>query len=185
MRRILEPADAHGFFVRIDMENSPYTEVHARILDTLWQQGHRHVGTVIQSYLKRSDDDIRRLNALGARVRLVKGAYKEPKTVAYQKKSDVDAAFVDLMRLLLDEGHYPAIATHDPAMIDATKAYAKSKGYAPIASSSRCCTASGAICRRRWSRKAIACGSTCRSASSGTRTSCDGSASGRRMSRLC
>jgi proline dehydrogenase len=130
MRRILETADANGFFVRIDMENSPYTEATISILETLWQQGHRQIGTVIQSYLKRSEADIRRLNALGSRVRLVKGAYKEPKDVAYQKKSEVDAAFVDLMRLLLDEGTYPAIATHDPDMIDTTKAYARSKGYA-------------------------------------------------------
>jgi proline dehydrogenase len=129
MRRILEPADAGGFFVRIDMENSPYTDATLDILDTLWRQGHRTIGTVIQSYLKRSADDIRRLNALGARVRLVKGAYKEPKNVAYQLKSEVDDAFIDLMRLLLDHGTYPAIATHDPNMIDATKAYAKSKGY--------------------------------------------------------
>ncbi len=98
MRRILEPADANGFFVRIDMENSPYTDATLEILDTLWRQGHRNVGTVIQSYLKRSADDVRRLNALGARVRLVKGAYKEPKDVAYQKKSEVDAAFVELMQ---------------------------------------------------------------------------------------
>jgi proline dehydrogenase len=130
MRRILEPADANGFFVRIDMENSPYTDATIGILETLWQQGHRQIGTVIQSYLKRSEGDIRRLNALGARVRLVKGAYKEPKEVAYQKKSEVDAAFIELMRLLLDEGTYPAIATHDPEMIDATKAYARNKGYA-------------------------------------------------------
>jgi len=129
MRRILEPADRHGFFVRIDMENSPYTEATLGILDVLWQQGHRQIGTVIQSYLKRSEADIRHLNTLGARVRLVKGAYQEPKHVAYQKKSEVDAAFVELMRLLLDEGTYPAIATHDPVMIDATKAYAKQKGY--------------------------------------------------------
>jgi proline dehydrogenase len=130
MRRILEPADANGFFVRIDMENSPYTEATLGILETLWQQGHRNVGTVIQSCLKRSEGDVRRLNALGARVRLVKGAYKEPKSVAYQRKSEVDAAFVDLMRLLLDEGTYPAIATHAPDMIAEAKAYAKSKGYA-------------------------------------------------------
>jgi proline dehydrogenase len=129
MRRILEPADANGFFVRIDMENSPYTEATLDILDTLWRQGHQNVGTVIQSYLKRSPDDVRRLNVIGARVRLVKGAYKEPKNVAYQKKSEVDGAFVDLMQFLLDEGTYPAIATHDPHMIDATKAYATSKGY--------------------------------------------------------
>jgi proline dehydrogenase len=130
MRRILEPADAHNFFVRIDMENSPYTDATLDILDTLWRQGHRNVGTVIQSCLKRSPDDIRRLNVHGMRVRLVKGAYKEPKTVAYQKKSEVDAAFIELMQTLLDEGTYPAIATHDPVMIDAAKAYAKSKGYA-------------------------------------------------------
>jgi proline dehydrogenase len=130
MRRILESADAHGFFVRIDMENSPYTEATLVIFETLWQQGHRQIGTVIQSYLKRSEADIRRLNTLGSRVRLVKGAYKEPKDVAFQKKSEVDAAFVELMRLLLDEGTYPAIATHDPDMIEATKAYARGKGYA-------------------------------------------------------
>ncbi|MBY0493581.1 MAG: proline dehydrogenase family protein [Cyanobacteria bacterium] len=130
MRRILEPADASGFFVRIDMENSPYTEATLEILDTLWRQGHRNVGTVIQSYLKRSPEDIRQLNVHGVRVRLVKGAYKEPKNVAYQKKAEVDAAFVELMQTLLDEGTYPAIATHDPDMIEATKAYAKSKGIA-------------------------------------------------------
>jgi proline dehydrogenase len=129
MRRILEPADAHGFFVRIDMENSPYTEATLGILETLRQQGHREIGTVIQTCLKRSEGDIRRLNALGVRVRLVKGAYKEPGTVAYQKKSEVDAAMVDLMKLLMDEGTYPAIATHDPVIIEASKAYAKSKGY--------------------------------------------------------
>jgi proline dehydrogenase len=131
MRRILEPADASGFFVRIDMENSPYTDATLEILETLWQQGHRQIGTVIQSYLKRSESDIRRLNAMGSRVRLVKGAYKEPKEVAYQKKSEVDAAFIELMRLLLDHGTYPAVATHDPVMIDAAKAYARQKNYGP------------------------------------------------------
>ena len=130
MRRILEPADANGFFVRIDMENSPYTEATLSILETLRQQGHTSIGTVIQSCLKRSEADIRRLNAIGVRVRLVKGAYKEPRTVAYQQKTEVDAAFVDLMRLLLDEGTYAAIATHDPIMIESAKAYAKSQGYA-------------------------------------------------------
>jgi len=130
MRRILEPADANGFFVRIDMENSPYTDATLTILETLRQQGHTSVGTVIQTCLKRSEADIRRLNSQGIRVRLVKGAYREPADVAYQKKSEVDAAFADLMRLLMDEGTYPAIATHDPIMIETAKAYAKSKGYA-------------------------------------------------------
>jgi proline dehydrogenase len=128
MRRILEHADRHGFFVRIDMENSPYTDLTLQVLETLWQQGHHQIGTVIQSCLLRSPGDVERLTALGSRIRLVKGAYKEPKTVAYQRKGDVDAAFVSLMQVLLDRGHYPAIATHDPAMIAATTEYAARQG---------------------------------------------------------
>lgn len=131
MRRILEPAGRLGFFVRIDMENSPYVDRTLQVLETLWQQEHHNVGTVIQSCLMRSPGDIERLNSLGARVRLVKGAYKEPKTVAFQDKAQVDAAFVELMRELLDHGHFPAIATHDPAMIAETKRYAAEKGYPP------------------------------------------------------
>ena len=130
LRRILDPAQRHGFFVRIDMENSPYTEVTLEIFETLWQQQYRNVGVVLQSYLYRSDADAQRLNALGARVRLVKGAYRAPKSAAYQQKSEVDAAFVRIMKLLLDSGHYPAIATHDPAMIEATKTYARQRGIA-------------------------------------------------------
>ena len=130
LRRILDPATEHGFFVRIDMENSPYTDVTLQIFETLWGQGYRNIGVVLQSYLMRTEADVRRINAMGARIRLVKGAYKEPKTVAYQQKSEVDAAYVSLMQLLLDEGTYPAIATHDPVMLDATKAYAAQKGYA-------------------------------------------------------
>ena len=129
IRRLLEASDAHEFFVRIDMEDSRHTDATLRIVDTLWQQEHRRIGTVIQSYLKRSEADIRQLNTMGVRIRLVKGAYLEPKTVAFQDKADVDASYVDLMRLLLDEGHDPAIATHDPAMLDATKAHAAAKGY--------------------------------------------------------
>jgi proline dehydrogenase len=130
LRRILDPATEHGFFVRIDMENSPYTDVTLQIFETLWAQGYRNIGVVLQSCLMRTDADLKRVNALGARIRLVKGAYKEPKTIAYQNKADVDAAFVALMRQLLDDGTYPAIATHDPDMIDATKRYAADKGYA-------------------------------------------------------
>ena len=130
LRRILEPAQRHGFFVRIDMENSPYTEVTLEIFETLWQQQYRNVGVVLQSYLYRSEADAQRLNALGARVRLVKGAYREPKSAAYQQKSEVDAAFVRIMKLLLDSGHYPAIATHDPAIIEVTKSYARKRGIA-------------------------------------------------------
>ena len=130
LRRILDRAAPHEFFVRIDMESSAYTARTIEIFETIWQQGYRNAGTVIQSYLRRSEDDIRRLNALGARVRLVKGAYKEPKEAAYQAKADVDAKFIELMKLLLDEGTYPAIATHDPKMIEATRAHARARGHA-------------------------------------------------------
>lgn len=129
LRRILEPAGAHGFFVRIDMENSPYTDRTLQIFESLWQQGHRNMGVVLQSCLMRTDQDLARVLALGARVRLVKGAYQEPAEVAYRKKADVDAAYIRQMQVLLDAGHYPAIATHDPAMITATRQYAEQRGF--------------------------------------------------------
>jgi proline dehydrogenase len=118
LRKILERAEPAGFFVRIDMESSQYTEITLEVFETVWQQGHRAIGVVLQSALHRSEQDLERMNALGARVRLVKGAYKEPKAVAYQKKADVDAAYGRLMETLLAKGQYPAIATHDPAMIE-------------------------------------------------------------------
>jgi proline dehydrogenase len=127
LRRILDPGTRHGFFVRIDMENSPYTEVTLEIFETLWQQEYRNVGVVLQAYLPRTERDVRRMNELGARVRLVKGAYKEPATVAYQQQADVEAAFMTLTRLLLDAGNYPAIATHDPALIAQTRAHARTR----------------------------------------------------------
>lgn len=116
---ILQKADRHGQFVRIDMESSAYA---ARTLDVFYRlwPGHKNVGVVIQSYLYRSADDIERLIQAGARVRLVKGAYAEPREVAYQRKADVDRNFVDLMKPLLERGNYPAIATHDERMVQAT-----------------------------------------------------------------
>lgn len=128
LRRILDPATTQEFFVRIDMEDSPYTQVTLDVFETLWQQGYRNTGVVLQSYLSRSLEDARRMNQLGARVRLVKGAYKEPRSVAFQSKAQVDDMFVQIMRLLLVEGASPAIATHDAAMIDATKAFAAERG---------------------------------------------------------
>jgi proline dehydrogenase len=124
LRRILDASAPHDGFVRIDMETSVFTEPTIDIFETMWQQGYRNAGIVVQSYLPRSLDDARRMNRLGARVRLVKGAYKEPKAVAYQGKAEVDAAFIDIMKVLLAEGNYPAIATHDPVMIAATRAFA-------------------------------------------------------------
>jgi len=128
LRRILDVATRHEFFVRIDMENSPFTQVTLDVFEVMWQQGYRNVGVVLQSCLPRSVDDARRMNELGARVRIVKGAYKEPRSVAYQDKTQVDAAFVEITKLLLTGGTYPAIATHDPAMISAARSHAAQHG---------------------------------------------------------
>jgi proline dehydrogenase len=130
LRKILERAEPAGFFVRIDMENSPYTDVTLEIFETLWQQGYRQIGIVLQSALHRTEADLQRIIALGARVRLVKGAYKEPKAVAYQKKSEVDSAYARMVDTLLTTGNYPAIATHDPAMIEHTKRAARERAIA-------------------------------------------------------
>lgn len=128
LRRILDEAATHNFFVRIDMENSPYTERTLEIFETLWNIGYRNAGVVIQSYLKRSEADVHRVNKLGARIRLVKGAYKEPADAAYQLKSEVDEKYIHLMKILLKEGTYPAIATHDEKMIAATNEFAVANG---------------------------------------------------------
>ena len=128
LRRILEPATRHGFYVRIDMENSPYTERTLEIFETLWEQEYRNLGVALQAYLRRTDTDVRRMNELGARVRLVKGAYKEPASVAYQQKADVNAAFIRLACELLDEGSYPAIATHDEDLIAQVRVHAGARG---------------------------------------------------------
>jgi proline dehydrogenase len=125
LRRVLDRAEPAGFFIRIDMENSPYTDVTLEIFETLWQQGYRQMGVVLQSALYRSEQDLRQLIALGARIRLVKGAYKEAKSVAYQRKADVDAAYIRMMKVLLNSGHFPAIATHDPAIIHAASQFAR------------------------------------------------------------
>jgi proline dehydrogenase len=130
LRRILDAAATNGFFVRIDMENSPFTQVTLDVFETMWQQGYRNAGVVLQSCLPRSLEDARRMNELGARVRIVKGAYREPRGVAYQDKAQVDAAFVEITRLLLSHGAYPAIATHDPGMIAAARAHAAQHGIA-------------------------------------------------------
>jgi proline dehydrogenase len=130
LRRILEPAQRHGFFVRIDMENSRYTDVTLEVFETLWQQQYRNIGVALQAYLYRTENDVQRMNELGVRVRLVKGAYKEPAAVAFQQKAEVDEAYLRLMRLLLEDGTYPAIGTHDEQLLTATRAFAAERAIA-------------------------------------------------------
>jgi proline dehydrogenase len=129
LRRILDRAAP--MFVRIDMENSAHTGATLRLFEELWTEGRRNVGVVIQAYLYRSAADVARLNALGARVRLVKGAYDEPPAVAYPRKQDVDRAFATLTETLLRDGTYPAVATHDGDLIDHARRTARAAGIAP------------------------------------------------------
>jgi proline dehydrogenase len=126
VEQLVRRADSLESFVRVDMESSEYTQRTLDLVQELHAKSPR-IGVVIQSYLYRSKADVENLCDRRISVRLCKGAYLEPHTVAFPQKEDVDRSFVDLMRILLDRGEYPAIATHDPAMIDATKAYAAAK----------------------------------------------------------
>lgn len=127
--KILAKAKAIGTRVRIDMESTEYTDRTLAIYRSLRAE-YDNVGIVIQSYLYRSEADIAALCEEGAHVRLCKGAYKEPPTLAFPKKADVDASYVRLMKMLLSaparaKGTRAALATHDPKMIDATRRFAE------------------------------------------------------------
>ena len=128
---ILAKAKAHDTFVRLDMEGSPYTQ---RTLDffanRLYPAFPGQVGVVLQSALRRTLDDIDWANGKGCRVRLCKGAYLEPATVAFPDKKDVDATYVEGMRRLLTKGRYPGIATHDERIIAETVRFATAEGIA-------------------------------------------------------
>jgi proline dehydrogenase len=126
LEKIVARATAQQNFVRIDMEGSPYTERTVEMAKRV-RAKYAAVGTVMQAYLYRTEKDVLDLISAGCRLRLCKGAYKEPPDIAFPKKSDVDANYVKLMKLLLPSGIYHGIATHDPAMIDATKDFAREK----------------------------------------------------------
>jgi proline dehydrogenase len=120
-------------FVRVDMEGSPYTQRTLDLVHELHQQPGNAgvVGAVMQSYMRRSEQDVEKLLAAGIRVRLCKGAYKEPPEIAFQKKSEVDANYVKLTKMLLKSGIYHGIATHDPRMIEAAIAFARQEKIPP------------------------------------------------------
>ena len=124
---IVEHAASYGNFVRVDMEGSAYTQ---RTIDTvkLVRAKNTAVGVVVQSYLRRTEADARELVAAGCRMRLCKGAYREGPEVAFPAKSDVDANYVAVMKILLPSGIYHGIATHDPKMIAATEQFVAEKG---------------------------------------------------------
>jgi proline dehydrogenase len=126
---IAERALSYDSFLRIDMESSIYTQRTVELVKRVRTQSPA-VGAVIQSYLYRSEPDIQDLLSYGCRIRLCKGAYKEPAEVAFPSKADVDANYVKLMRLLLSSGFYHGIATHDPRMIAETIRWAAEKKIA-------------------------------------------------------
>jgi len=123
---IAERASAYESFLRIDMEGSIYTQRTVELVKRVRAQTPT-VGTVIQSYLYRSESDVHDLLSYGCRIRLCKGAYKESMEVAYPRKADVDANYARLMRMLLPSGFYHGIATHDPRMIAETIRWAAEK----------------------------------------------------------
>ena len=132
LRRVLAAATAQGTTVRIDMESSPYVDVTLGIYEELHAE-FPNLGLVIQSYLRRSADDVERLITLGAPIRLVKGAYKEPPEVAFPKKTEVDRSFAELLERLLEadareRGVELAVATHDPALADHARRLLRDRG---------------------------------------------------------
>jgi proline dehydrogenase len=128
MRAIIGKAKEFDSFVRIDMEQSTYTPKTIELFkDVFYPEFGNAVGVVLQSYLRRTAADVGTMIRLGARVRLCKGAYKEPEEVAFPQKRDVDANFIDCMEQLMERGNYPGVATHDLKIIDHAKAFAKKK----------------------------------------------------------
>lgn len=128
LRRVAEKARDMGNFVRIDMEDTPYTDITLELFRKLRADGLDNLGVVIQSYLYRSDDDLEKLAEERVNVRLVKGAYDEPPDLAYPRKKDVDAAFKRHIAYYLDNGPYTAIATHDEDAISFSIDHIESKG---------------------------------------------------------
>jgi proline dehydrogenase len=129
MHDVLGRAQAYKTFVRLDMESSAYTERTLRLFyDRLYPSYKDNVGIVLQSYLYRTWSDVEQAIQAKARVRLCKGAYKEPAAVAFPEKKEVDANYVKCMHALMDRGNYPGLATHDPAILAEAKRYAAEKG---------------------------------------------------------
>jgi len=129
LRATVARAKSHESFVRLDMEQSEYVERTLQLFRrTLHPEFGNAVGVVLQSYLRRTEQDVDDMIALGARVRLCKGAYKEPATVAFPAKRDVDATYVRCMEQLLERGTYPGIATHDARIIRHAKEFVRRRG---------------------------------------------------------
>jgi proline dehydrogenase len=132
---LLDHAIRINSFIRVDMEGSPYTQ---KTLDFVRELNHRpgaggHIGTVLQTYLYRTEEDARVLCSEGIRIRLCKGAYKEPASIAFPAKSDVDANYIKVAKMLLKSGVFHGLATHDESIINAIKSWALAEGVSKSA----------------------------------------------------
>ena len=126
--RVLAAAQEGEIFLRFDMESSDYTRRTLQAFEKLWAEGWRNIGVVLQSYLKRTPGDVRRMIELGARVRICKGAYAEPADVAWQDPARIRSAYIESMQWLMADGVYPGIATHDDRIIEAARDFASREG---------------------------------------------------------
>lgn len=130
-RVVEQAAKQNDLFIRLDMEGSAYTQRTLDIFHALWNDNHKNVGVVLQSYLYRTESDVEDMIKLGARVRLCKGAYLEPASVAYQDKAQVDQNYIRCMERLMAAGNYPGLATHDEKIIAHAISYAREQKIGP------------------------------------------------------
>lgn len=128
--RLLDVAKKYDTFIRLDMEGTDVTESTLSIFERVFPMYPDHVGIVLQAYLRRTAEDVDRMCQLNARVRICKGAYSEPDSLAFQKMSDIRERYLEYMQMLITQGKYPGIATHDDILIRETKAFVRSQNIA-------------------------------------------------------
>jgi len=128
LHMLLELAKEKRTFVRLDMEGSDVTESTISIFERVYPQYPDNVGIVLQAYLKRTREDVQRMCELNARVRICKGAYKEPASIAWQDMPTIRERYLEYMEMLIAKGRYPGVATHDDQLIDATKKFVTEHG---------------------------------------------------------
>lgn len=127
--QVLSVAEKHDIFVQLDMEGSALTQSTLELFKDAHREYPNHVGPVLQAYLKRTERDVKEMCRLNARVRLCKGAYKEPAGIAYQEMPVIRQKFIQHMKRLITSAHYPGIATHDDTLLEATKAFVAQQGF--------------------------------------------------------
>ncbi len=188
VRRVVRKAAECGLFIRIDMEDTPTVDRTIELWRTLRKEGLLNVGLVFQAYLYRTENDLGAVLAEGCRIRLCKGAYQEPASLAYPRKADVDASYDRLVRLLIDAARAAAAPRPSPRTAAGRRSPAsrpttasaspprvptrRRSGFLSRRSSSRCCTGSVPSCSASWSRRVIRCACMWPTERSGIRSSC-------------